>query len=190
MQFNTTQYYLISPISRVEEFIEELENYRQINKDLPSQNSKQAVFIIILSKIKQKKKRKILSNVCNPVFHSVKVASPLAKLYHPLYSSDETVTLVLHSIPTTVSSRSRLINQRTTRAIRETVGELVDVTRARAHTQRLARIDSYRSVDKLGSILLAIRKHLLELGFGDWPPRCLRQTLQLNIREWRVELRD
>lgn len=35
MQFNTTQYYLISPISRVEE----LENYRQINKDLPSQNS-------------------------------------------------------------------------------------------------------------------------------------------------------
>lgn len=165
-------------------------NYRQINKDLPSQNSKQAVFIIILSKIKQKKKRKILSNVCNPVFHSVKVASPLAKLYHPLYSSDETVTLVLHSIPTTVSSRSRLINQRTTRAIRETVGGLVDVTRARAHTQRLARIDSYRSVDKLGSILLAIRKHLLELGFGDWPPRCLRQTLQLNIREWRVELRD
>lgn len=57
MQFNTTQYYLISPISRVEKFIEELENYRQINKDLPSQNSKQAVFIIILSKIKQKKKK-------------------------------------------------------------------------------------------------------------------------------------
>lgn len=141
MQFNTTQYYLISPISRVEEFIEELENYRQINKDLPSQNSKQAVFIIILSKIK-KKKRKILSNVCNPVFHSVKVASPLAKLYHPLYSSDETVTLVLHSIPTTVSSRSRLINQRTTRAIREIVGGLVDVTRARTHTE----IGSYRFV--------------------------------------------
>lgn len=34
MQFNTTQYYLILPISCVEEFIEELENYRQINKDL------------------------------------------------------------------------------------------------------------------------------------------------------------
>lgn len=148
MQFNTTQYYLVSPISRVEEFIEELENYRQINKDLPSQNSKQAVFIIILSKIKQKKKRKILSNVCNPVFHSVKVASPLAKLYHPLYSSDETVTLVLHSIPTTVSSRSRLINQRTTRAIRETVGGLVDVTRAHRDWLVSIRIDRWTNSDR------------------------------------------
>lgn len=68
MQFNTTQYYLISPISRVEEFIEELENYRQINKDLPSQNSKQAVSIIILSKIKQKKKKENIIQRLQPSF--------------------------------------------------------------------------------------------------------------------------
>lgn len=151
MQFNTTQYYLISPISRVEEFIEELENYRQINKDLPSQNSfKTNCLYNNPLEDKTKKKRKILSNVCNPVFHSVKVASPLAKLYHPLYSSDETVTLVLHSIPTTVSSRSRLINQRTTRAIRETVGELVDVTRAHTYRDWLVsiRIDRWTNSDR------------------------------------------
>lgn len=68
MQFNTTQYYLISPISRVEEFIEEIENYRQINKDLPSQNSKQAVFIIILSNIKQKKKKENIIQRLQPSF--------------------------------------------------------------------------------------------------------------------------
>lgn len=143
MQFNTTQYYLISPISRVEE----LENYRQINKDLPSQNSFKTSCLYNNPLEDKKKKRKILSNVCNPVFHSVKVASPLAKLYHPLYSSDETVTLVLHSIPTTISSRSRLINQRTTRAIRETVGGLVDVTHTEIGSYRFVSIGGQTRID-------------------------------------------
>lgn len=69
MQFNTTQYYLISPISRVEEFIEELENYRQINKDLPSQNSfKTSCLYNNLSKIKQKKKKENIIQRLQPSF--------------------------------------------------------------------------------------------------------------------------
>lgn len=150
-----------------------------------------------LSKIK--KKRKISSN---PVFHQVKVASPPppAKLYHPLYSSDETVTLVLHSIPTTsflkiTSDQSADHSEQSEKLCWGGGEKLWKPSNGRnkhAHTHRdwLVSIRIDRSMDKQGSILLAIRKHLLELGFGDWPPRCLRQTLQLNIREWRVGPRD
>lgn len=184
MQFNTTQYYLISPISRVEE----LENYRQINKDLPSQNSfKTSCLYNNPLEDKKKKKENIIQRL-QPSFPLGKSRLTPRQVISPSIfirrNRNARPTFHSHHDFLKITSDQSADHQSNQRNCWRARGR-----NTRAHTQRLARIDSYRP-DKLGSILLAIRKHLLELGFGDWPPRCLRQTLQLNIREWRVELRD
>lgn len=90
-----------------------------------------------------------------------------------IFTFDETVTLALHSIPP--HSFLKITSDQSAEQ-----SEKLDVRTGRGGRgeARVDRIDRWtnRDRDRPRS------KHLLELD-----ARCLRQTLQLNIREWRVD---